>query len=145
MTAGRPEKKIDWELVDRMLQANCSAKEIASHFNLHYQTFYERIAEKYNTNFTNYAASQRESGLAKLKLSQFEKATDNSSKGNVQMLIWLGKNLLGQKETVSTENTVNENTINQFTALMKQISDIQSGSASSASDLNIDEINMIKE
>jgi len=146
MPAGRPEKKIDWELVDRMLEANCSAKEIASHFGMYYQTFYEKIAEKYNTNFTNYAASKRESGLARLKLSQFEKAINNSSTGNVQMLIWLGKNLLGQKETVSTENSVNENTMSQFTALMKQISELQSPSGISFnSDLNIDEINIINE
>ncbi len=144
MPAGRPEKPIDWKLLDELLEVGCNAKEIAANFDLYHTTLYDRVKEKYGVNYTEYASKFKCKGYSKLRRSQFEKAINNNSSGNVQMLIWLGKNLLGQKDSSVQENTVSESTMTQFNLLMKQISDLQSVSGTK-SDLNIDDNNMMSE
>lgn len=91
---GRPEKKIDWDKVDRLLMAGCKGTEIAPHFDMHVNTFYDRVLEKYNVNFTDYCSIKREQGESLLREKQFEKAL----KGDNVMLVWLGKNRLKQRE-----------------------------------------------
>lgn len=90
----RPEKPINWELVDKLLMAGCHGTEIAAHFDMHHDTFYRRVEEKYNIGFTAYCQEKRSKGDSMLRAKQFEKAME----GNNIMLIWLGKNRLGQKE-----------------------------------------------
>lgn len=132
----KPRKPIDWKLVDELLEAGCTAKEIAANFDLYHTTLYDRVKEKYGICYTEYASQLKSRGYSKIRLSQFEKALNNSSLGNVQMLIWLGKNLLGQKDSISQENSVSEQTLSQFQSLMNQISSLQS---SCVSDLNKEE------
>ena len=96
--AGRPEKIIDWELVDKFLEAGCNGIQIASHFGMHHQTFYDRVYEKHKMNFTDYAGRTTPRGEAHLLLSQHQKSLNGQAKGNAQMLIWLGKVRLGQRE-----------------------------------------------
>lgn len=95
---GRPEKPIDWDLVDKFLEAGCNGIQIASHFKMHYNTFYDRVNEKYHMTFSEYAAQNAPTGEAHLLLSQHQKALNGQSKGNAQMLIWMGKVRLGQRE-----------------------------------------------
>ncbi len=95
---GRPEKTIDWELVDKFLEAGCNGIQISSHFSMHPNTFYDRVSEKYNMSFTEYAGLNSPKGEAHLLLSQHQKSLNSQSKGNAQMLIWLGKVRLGQRE-----------------------------------------------
>lgn len=90
----RPEKPINWELVDKLLIAGSLGTEIAAHFDMHPNTFYDRVHAKYNMGFTEYCQEKRSKGDSLLRAKQFEKAMD----GNNIMLIWLGKNRLGQKE-----------------------------------------------
>lgn len=90
----RPEKTINWELVDKLLMAGCPGTEIATHFDMHHDTFYRRVEDKYSIGFTAYSQEKRSRGDSMLRAKQFEKAME----GNNIMLIWLGKNRLGQKE-----------------------------------------------
>ena len=92
--AGRPEKPIDWELVDKFIESGCNATQIAAHFKMHLQTFLDRVMQKYYMTFTELAAQVAPAGEAHLLLKQHQKAL----KDNVQMLIWLGKIRLGQRE-----------------------------------------------
>ena len=48
----RPEKPIDWDLVDELLMVGCLGTEIAPHFNLHPETFYDRVLANYGIGFT---------------------------------------------------------------------------------------------
>ena len=95
---GRPEKPIDWELVDKFLEAGCNGVQISSHFGMHPHTFYDRVVEKYAMTYTDYAALHTPKGEAHLLLSQHQKSLNSQAKGNAQMLIWLGKVRLGQRE-----------------------------------------------
>lgn len=95
---GRPEKPINWELVDRMIEAQCTGVEIAGACGMHWDTFFTRFRKHHGISFTDYSTQKAQSGLGIIKLAQYQKAINNSAKGNVQMLIYLGKVLLGQKE-----------------------------------------------
>ena len=90
----RPEKPINWEKVDNFLMANCTGVQIAEHFNMHPDTFYNRVKEHYQIGFTEYSCLKKSQGESLLLAKQFEKAM----KGDNVMLIWLGKARLGQKE-----------------------------------------------
>lgn len=100
-SAGRPEAKIDWKLVDQMLQAGCDGVEIAGHFGIHPNTLYLRCEEEYKINFSEHSQEKKRSGKAILRLGQYKKAL--SGKGDSQMLKWLGIHILGQKETSMDE------------------------------------------
>ena len=91
---GPPQKFIDWERVDHLLMCGCPGTEIAASFDIHYDTFYRRVQEKYGIGYTQYSQSKRMTGHALLREVQMKKALS----GDNTMMIWLGKNLLNQKE-----------------------------------------------
>lgn len=80
-----------------MLMADCQGTEIAAHFSMHPNTFYERVTSKYKVSFTEYSSLKRQAGDALLKAAQFSKAV-GAGKGDNTMLIWLGKVRLGQRD-----------------------------------------------
>jgi hypothetical protein len=90
----RPVKPIDWKLVDTLLLSGCTGAEIASHFDMHPITFYHRVEQQYGVSFTNYSSEKKQKGESLLRHKQFEVAM----KGDKTMLVWLGKNRLGQRE-----------------------------------------------
>jgi len=90
----RPEKHIDWSAVDHLLMAGCLGTEIAAQFDMHQNTFYARVEEKYGMSFTHYCQEKRSKGDAMLRAKQYEKAM----KGDNTMMVWLGKNRLKQKD-----------------------------------------------
>ena len=96
--AGRPPKPIDWELVDQLLEAGCDGVEVAAEFDMHPQTFYDRVRKEYGMIFTEYAGTKHSKGKGALRLEQHKKAFNYKTKGSTQMLIWLGKVRLGQRE-----------------------------------------------
>jgi hypothetical protein len=91
----RPIKPIDWKLVDTLLMSGCTGTEIASHFDMAAKSFYIRVEQQYGMTFTDYSSEKRSRGESLLRHKQFEVAM----KGDKTMLVWLGKNRLGQKET----------------------------------------------
>jgi hypothetical protein len=129
--SGRPEKPIDWDRVNELLEAGCTGTEIAPHFDIHYTNFYDRVEKKYGISFTDYASKMRQKGDSLLREKQYKKAL----KGENALLIWLGKNRLGQKDQPEQENFKIED-LEKFTAIMNLLSQTQSGK-SVKSDLNI--------
>ena len=93
----RPKKyKIDTDKVEQLASFGCTDTEIASFFGCST----DLIRKSYSTN----VAKGRDKGKIRLRQMQW-KAAD---KGNVTMLIWLGKQVLGQveKSEVKWENPV---------------------------------------
>ncbi len=111
----RPEKLIDWEKVDKLLIAGCMGTEIAPHFDMHVQTFYNKVLEQYKMCFTEYSALKRQQGNSLLRAKQYEKAMklDNT------MLIWLGKQNLGQKDTIERDASPNDKQLDQTLEISK--------------------------
>lgn len=97
-SAGRPVKEINWEMVDRMIEAQCNSKQVAGYCGMDYGHFLKKFKEHHKIDFSDYSNQKALSGLAILQTAQYNKALNNGSKGNVQMLMYLGKVLLGQKD-----------------------------------------------
>lgn len=134
----RPQKKIDWEKVDQLLLAGCHGTEIAPHFDMHYETFYDRVKEKYGMGFTEYSALKKQQGDSILRAKQFELAL----KKDKTMLIWLGKQRLGQRERIVEERITDEDR-KQGEKILRQIAAAQRAySDDSAIDLSADNTNI---
>jgi DNA-binding CsgD family transcriptional regulator len=86
MGAGRPKKKIDEEQVIKLAAINCSYAEMASVLDCNESTL--------TRNFAQAIKKGRDQGRMSLKRKQYEVAMG----GNTTMLIWLGKQILGQAE-----------------------------------------------
>ena len=83
---GRPKANVDPRLVEQLASIGCSNKEIAAACNCSTDTI-ER-------NFAAEITKGRENGKTRLRKKQIEVALA----GNVTMLIFLGKNMLGQAD-----------------------------------------------
>lgn len=91
---GRPIKKIDFDLVERLAEIQCTGEEIAGVLNIDYDTLCSRIEEKYNQSFSEYHEDKKGKGKSSLRRLQWKGAKS----GNATMLVWLGKQYLGQKD-----------------------------------------------
>ena len=96
---GYPPTPIDWDKVDRMLIAGCVGTEIAPHFGLHEDTLYDRCEKEKGVPFSAYKAQKKSQGESLLRSKQF----DVAMKGDKTMLVWLGKQRLGQKENADNK------------------------------------------
>ena len=83
---GRPEIPVNEETVLALAQRFCFNTEIAAIVGISVDTLHRRFAE--------IIAKGREAGKANLRRLQFEAA----DRGNTAMLIFLGKNYLGQAD-----------------------------------------------
>jgi len=95
-----PRKEIDYDLLEKYCAIFCTAEEIAFLFDMSADTLDTRIKEKYECGFSEYYKKASSKGKMSLRRKQFEVALS----GNVAMLIFLGKNALGQsdKQELST-------------------------------------------
>lgn len=97
--AGRPVKEIDWGRFDALCSVACTLEEVASYFKLDENTIEARIREKFDCTFSvvqkRLSANVRQS----LRRAQIKSALE----GNVTSQIWMGKQLLGQRDRFDTE------------------------------------------
>jgi len=107
MAAGRPKKIINWDEVDYLLEADCEGTEIAAHLGMHRNVLYERCKTEKKCNFSEYLQEKKSKGNSLIKVKQFEAAVKDKDK---TMLVWLGKQRLGQKDKQELDAT-NKNTI----------------------------------
>lgn len=91
----RPNKEIDWDMVDKLLEADCEGTEIAAHIGIHPETLYKRCQKEKGIGFSEYLKEKKAKGNSLLKKVQFDAAVVDKDRG---MLIWLGKQRLGQKD-----------------------------------------------
>jgi hypothetical protein len=112
----RPKKDINWDLVEKRMEAGNSAREIAKHLRIDINTFYDRFKEEYGCGFSDFSDGIIECGKADIMFTQHMKALS----GNVQMLVWLGKVKCGQKEPEITTNIAsNQTQIDQSHRIMQ--------------------------
>ena len=95
MAAGRPKKKIDYDLVGKLAAIQCTEIEIAGILDISERTL-QRDAE-----FCRIYALKKDSGKASLRRMQWKKAEE----GNATLLIWLGKQYLGQTDKQEMEHS----------------------------------------
>lgn len=99
----RPQIPIDWNMVDKYLEADCNGVEISGVIGCSPDTLYDRCHQEKGVSFTAYSAQKRSKGDALLRAKQFTEAM----KGDRGMLVWLGKNRLGQKDEPNKKEEFN--------------------------------------
>ncbi len=101
---GRPQSEINWDDVEYLLMCGCSGTEIAAKIGISAPTLYDRCQKDNNIMFSDYSQEKKAKGDTLLKQTQFEAAVNDRDRS---MLIWLGKQRLGQKD--KTESDLNHN------------------------------------
>ena len=98
---GRKKINIDWELVDDLLSKFCEGTEVAAALGINFDTLAYKIKERFNLDFSEYKRQKRAIGEKSLRQKQLELAMQ----GNYSLLIFLGKQYLGQSDK---QHTVHE-------------------------------------
>ena len=97
------KKPIDWKQFDKLCALQCTKLEIAAFFDMSDDTLSRRVREEFDCSFAELFKEKRKKGKAALRRMQWQLA----EKGNCSMLIWLGKNYLGQSDKLE-QNVTNE-------------------------------------
>jgi len=103
----RPKAKIDWNDIGEMLRCGCDGSSIAIALGISTDTLYTRSKIDNKLDFSAFSQQKRAQGNDLLRSKQFELAVD----GNVSMLIWLGKNRLGQADKQEVKAQINSSEI----------------------------------
>ncbi len=99
--SGRPQFPIDWETVDGMCAIQCTGMEIAGVLGCSYNTLVRAIKREKELTFEDYFAQKSVEGKVSLRRKQYDTALE----GNTTMLIWHGKQWLGQTDRIESSIT----------------------------------------
>lgn len=91
---GPKPKEINWDVFDKLCALHCTLKEMSGILQVSEDTI-ERLCKKtFKLKFADLYQQKAASGRMSIRRKQFDIAMN----GNVTMLIWLGKQWLGQKD-----------------------------------------------
>ena len=102
----RPKAEIDWKKVAYMCEYGALGTEIAAALGVSAKTLYKLCKSEQGKEFSTFRAENLAKGDQMLKKVQYETAVKLQDKS---MLVWLGKNRLGQKDkhdVTSNDETV---------------------------------------
>ena len=102
----RPKLQISNEDVEKLAAIGCTTKEIATFFDCSDDTIERRFAGPLHKG--------REKGKTRLRRSMWQ-AVD---RGNITMMIWLSKQILGMREKI--EQTTEESSDEDFDSMSKE-------------------------
>lgn len=91
---GRPFAEIDWEKVGTMLEQGCTTEGIAATIGVERSTLRRRCWHDNKIRYTAFVQQKRAKGNDQLRAVQYRLAIE----GNPTMLVWLGKQRLGQSD-----------------------------------------------
>lgn len=97
---GRPRIEIDMNQLTAACQIQCTAEECASLFDCSVDTLDRRLKEEGWEGFADFYKRHSENGRSSLRRMQWQSAKD----GNVTMQIWLGKQMLEQRDKQDVEH-----------------------------------------
>lgn len=118
---GRPRKEIDAKLVEQLASIQCTDLEIAAICGVSHDTLLRRKND--DPEFLEMLEQGRAKGRVSLRRMQWKAATT----GNPTMLIWLGKQLLGQRDKAeeATEDTLDK--ARQIRDAIKAMNEVETG------------------
>jgi hypothetical protein len=97
----RPRKEMDIDQLKNMVRIQCTAEECAGVLQVSVDTIDRRLKEEGYAGFADFYKKYSDDGKASLRRAQWKAAQD----GNPTMLVWLGKQMLGQKDVARQELT----------------------------------------
>lgn len=95
---GRPRKELDQHTFEGLCEVQCTLEEIAHVLDVSEDTVERWCKRTYELGFADAYKKFSAAGKTSLRRYQF----DLAKKGNAIMLIWLGKQYLGQREPLAT-------------------------------------------
>ncbi len=112
---GRPRIEIPQDEFEKLCAIWCNEEEIAGWFSCSVDTLYRWCKRTYKMTFAEIYTQKASKGTVSIRRKQFELA----QKGNVALLIWLGKQKLGQRDnfdqTVKAKVDVNGDIVLKWT------------------------------
>jgi len=119
---GRPKKDFtqgEWGLIDLACQFKVEAQHVADLVDCSARTLSRRIDEKSGITFVQY----RNKIMSKTLHNLFSKQYEVAMNGNTAMLIWLGKNYMGQTDKLDIDADINHRMNKSITILLKDCTD----------------------
>ena len=118
---GVPRKEIDFEQFEKLCTMLCTEEEIAAFFSIDVSTLVTRIKEHYGVTFSEIFEQKKAIGKMAIRRAQYARLTGTPTKrvehpdGTIEtfkgnppsdtMIIWMGKQHLGQKDQASIEHS----------------------------------------
>lgn len=103
MPAGRPRKEIDRAEIEKLCLIHCTLQEISGWYGVSEDTIQRRIKDWGYSDFAAFFKTYSSDGKMSLRRAQFKKAVEEN---NVAMQIWLGKQMLDQKDVQHIDSNV---------------------------------------
>lgn len=98
---GRPKKTICIGSLNKLCEMQATLVEIAGFFNVSEDTIERRVRELTGVTFAEYYKKASSGGKISLRRAQYKAALG----GNITMLIWLGKQILNQRDTIDSSQS----------------------------------------
>ena len=96
--------EIDYVSLDKLLAMQCTLEECAAFFDISEDTIERAVKRDKKMSFKEYRDIKKQAGSISLRRAQWKKATE---KLDTTMLIFLGKQYLGQTDKTETESNIN--------------------------------------
>lgn len=111
---GRPKKNIDLEMFKKLCGMQCTLAEIAGFFDCSEDTIERWCKRELKNTFAEVYKIHSASGKITLRRSQFKLAEKSAA-----MAIWLGKQYLGQKDSIEIEDRESLDRLDEILKSMK--------------------------
>ncbi len=111
---GRPRLEFDMKILEGMATIMCTAEECSSILGVSLKTIERRLNEETGSGFDVFRKKHADTGKRSLRRAQF----DLAMKGHATMLIWLGKQWLGQEDKITHEIDVPDGTRPMFEVIV---------------------------
>lgn len=109
---GRPRIEINWHEFEKLCAMQATLVEIAGWFGCSEDTIERRVKEEHGVTFAEHYRTKTSKGKISLRRKQLEVAMS----GNTTMLIWLGKQMLGQRDRPEEIDVTGSTVVNTFIA-----------------------------
>ena len=115
---GRPKKEIKKDLFESMCAYQCTLEEVCAFLGVTDDTLNKWCKQTYGTTFSEVFRQKKEYGKMSLRRKQWKLADTNAS-----MAIFLGKNYLGQRDSVEIEDRESLSKLDEILNGMKAAAD----------------------
>ena len=103
---GRPKKTIDFEQFENLMSMGCTEAEVCSVLKVTDKTLNNLLKQEYDKGFSE--LHKEETFFGKTKASLRRAQIKSALGGNTSMLIWLGKQFIGQTEKQEIDQNIHE-------------------------------------
>ena len=98
----RPEKPFDWSKLDAILQYGALLSDASDIMGVSEDTILRKVKKNFGMDFATYKLKK----MSKVRIGLARKQIEVAMSGNVAMLIWLGKQMLGQSDKNENESSI---------------------------------------